>query len=162
MLQILGTEHGQLAPAVGREIHHKPLGIKRYLEYARVCMSASGDSTIDMSLLQFGQNGIALKLDNGKSHLRIILGIKTDKLGQDIRRDAGHNAQAQIASHVALVFAHQLVDSLGLSDGTLGLTDNFLAGNRGHNTLVATLKNAHVEFVFQLYQHGTQGGLRNA
>ena len=48
VLQILGMEHGQLAPAVSRKIHHKLLGIKRYLEYALTCLSADGDSGIDM------------------------------------------------------------------------------------------------------------------
>ena len=162
VFQILRMEHGQLAPAVGRKIHHKLLGIKWYLEYALARIAADGDSGIDMPQLQFGKHGIAFQLVNGQSYLRIILGIKTDKLGQDIGRDGGAYAQSQIACYITLVFAHQLVNALSLSNSTLGLTDNFFAGNRWRNPLVATLKNAHVEFFFQLNQHSTQGGLRYA
>ena len=162
MLQILGVEHGQLAPAVGREIHHELLGIKRYLEYALARISADGDSGIDMPLQQFGQHGIALKLVNGQPHLRIVLSIITDELGQDIGRDGRPHAETEIACHVALVFAHQLVDALGLGNGALCLSDNLLASDSRSNTLVATLKNAHIEFFFQLHQHGTQCGLRYA
>ena len=54
--------------------------------------------------------------------------------------------------------SHELHVGHALSFGnrSLSLTNNLLANGRGSDSFIAALKNAHIKFLFQFHQHGTQ------